>query len=326
MSIRYNHGRQGFFRNLLYRLRKAIPRGLKLRTWKRTAAAVMERRHPDFVAAESSDAKPPMFRSIELETRTRCNSSCSFCAAAIQNDQRPDIYMPDDVYAKIIDELAALNYSGHIKFFVNNEPLLDKRTPDFIALAKARVPRAKTEVHTNGLKLNPKSGRALLEAGLDILYINNYTQEGKMHKGVQKFLDEVAPEFPEVDITFHMRLLQEQLMNRGGTAPNGVLEDEPLPLPCILPFEEIVVTADGRVTICCQDHYFEAAVGNVKTESLQSIWWGEGFSQLRRQLAVGDRSGNAFCKVCDFRGYKEEHLTPAESTRNRAVGALLNEG
>ncbi|MEM7037210.1 MAG: radical SAM/SPASM domain-containing protein [Bacteroidota bacterium] len=316
MAIRYNYGRKGVFRNALYQLRRAVPRAVKLRVWKRTSAKVFDRR--DYAA------KVPLFRSIELETRTRCNSSCSFCAASILTDTRPDIYMPDALYEKIIDELAALNYDGHVKFFVNNEPLLDKRTAAFIRLVKERVPAAFTEVHTNGLKLNPRNGRELLEAGLDYLYINNYTEEGQMHRGVRKFLDEVAPDFPEVQIVFHMRLLKEQLLNRGGTAPNGVAEKEPLPLPCVLPFDEVVVTADGRVTICCQDHYFEAAVGNVNAQPLAEIWYSEGFQKLRAQLLEGDRSGNDFCKVCDFRGYKEEHLTKGESMRNRMVGALLH--
>lgn len=317
MAIRYNMGRKGMLRNGLYKLRRGMPKGLRLRVWQTTAARIFERK--------AFSKQVPIFRSLELETRTRCNSSCSFCAASILTDQRPDVYMPEALYDKIIAELVALDYDGAIKFFVNNEPLLDKRTPEFIRRAKANLPKVKTEVHTNGLKLNPKSGRELLEAGLDLLYINNYSQDGEMHKGVKAFLDEVAPEFPNTEIVFHLRLLDEQLLNRGGTAPNGRVLSEPLPLPCILPFDEMVVTADGRVTICCQDHYFESAVGNLNNSSLHDVWYGAGFSKLRSDLLRSDRSGNKFCSSCDFRGYKEEHLTSMESFKNRAVGALLDE-
>lgn len=317
MGIRYNMGRRGLLRNGLYKLRRGLPNGLRLRIWQRTAARVFARR--------AYDREVPLFRSVELETRTRCNSSCSFCAASILTDQRPDIYMPDALFEKLILELVTLDYDGAIKFFVNNEPLLDKRTSDFIRKAKAALPKVRTEVHTNGLKLNPKSGRELLEAGLDLLYINNYTQDGRMHKGVEAFLKEVAPDFPAVEIVFHLRLLDEQLLNRGGTAPNGRVLAAPLPLPCILPFDEVVVTADGRVTICCQDHYFESAVGNLNESSLRDIWYGPGFQKLRSDLLRSDRSGNKFCSSCDFRGYKEEHLTSSESYKNRIVGALLDD-
>lgn len=310
-------GRKGLLRNALYRLRKGLPASLRMWVWRRTAARVIARR--------GYALQVPLFRSVELETRTRCNSTCTFCAASMLTDQRPDIHMPDSLYDKLLAELAALDYDGTIKFFVNNEPLLDRRTPEFIRKAKATVPKARTEVHTNGLKLNPKSGQALLEAGLDLLYINNYSQEGQMHRGVEAFLDQVAPLFPQTEIVFHLRLLDEQLLNRGGTAPNGHVLKEPLPLPCILPFDEVVITADGRVTICCQDHYFEAAVGNLNASSLRDIWYGPGFTRLREQLLDANRSGNKFCNSCDFRGYKEEHLTSVESIKNRAVGALLDD-
>lgn len=317
MPVTYHMGRKGWLRNALYRLRRRLPAGWRMRVWKSTAKAVIQRR--------GYAQQVPLFRSVELETRTRCNSSCSFCAASILTDKRPDIYMPEPLYQKLLRELQELDYDGAIKFFVNNEPLLDKRTADFVRQAKAALPKVTTEVHTNGLKLNPKSGRELLEAGLDLLYINNYSQEGEMHRGVKAFLDEVAPAFPEARIIFQMRLLDEQLLNRGGTAPNGRKLDEPLPLPCVLPFDEVVVTADGRVTICCQDHYFDAAVGNLNESSLHDIWYGKGFQDLRKELLNADRSGNQFCRSCDFRGYKEEHLTSGESLKNRAVGALLDD-
>jgi radical SAM protein with 4Fe4S-binding SPASM domain len=317
MAIHYKMGRRRAAQRLLYRMRASLPASLRLRVWQRTARRIFARK--------GYAQHVPLFRSVELETRTRCNSTCSFCAASILTDQRPDVYMPEPLYDKLIAELAALDYDGAIKFFVNNEPLLDKRTATFIRKAKTALPSVKTEVHSNGLKLNPKSGRELLEAGLDLLYINNYTQDGQIHRGVQAFLEEVAPAFPAVEIVLHMRLLDERLLNRGGTAPNGRQVAATLELPCILPFDEVVVTADGRVTICCQDHAFEAAVGNLNDQPLQAIWYGEGFQKLREQLLRHDRSGNKFCKACDFRGYKEEHLNAVESLRNRAVGALLDE-
>jgi hypothetical protein len=40
-------------------------------------------------------------------------------------------------------------------------------------------------------------------------------------------------------------------------------------------------------------------------------------------LLANDRSGNKFCAACDFRGYKEEHLTSSQVFKNRAVGALM---
>lgn len=314
VGVTYNYGRKGFFRNLLFQIRKRVPHARRLRIWRKTGFAILER--------NTYPAKTQLFRSIELETRTRCNSKCSFCAANVLTDDRPDILMPEALYHKLLDELVELDYEGSIKFFVNNEPLLDKRTAEFIRLACDRLPKVRTEVFTNGLKLNPRNGRELMEAGLQLLYINNYTEDGKTHRGVQAFLDEVAPDFPDRDIVFHLRLLDEKLQNRGGTAPNLAALPEPLDLPCLLPFEELIITADGRVTICCQDHYFDSAVGNANAQTLKEIWFNPAMEALRSQLAKGDRTQHELCKGCDFRGFKEEHLTEAESKQNRMVGDL----
>ncbi|MCB9232586.1 MAG: SPASM domain-containing protein [Bacteroidia bacterium] len=315
MSIEYNWGRKGLFRKLMHGMRKRLPAEKRIRLWQKTAKAVFERK--------KYAQKVPLFTAIELETRTRCNSTCSFCAASILTDQREDKYMPESLFEKILDELVSLDYRGTVRFFVNNEPLLDKRTPDFVREVKRRLPHATTEVQTNGLKLNPANGRELMEAGLDVLFINNYTDKGKMHRGVNAFLAETAPDFPDRRIQFNLRQVDEKLLNRGGTAPNGELPAASLPLPCILPFDEIVVTADGRVTLCCQDHYFKEEKGNVNRQTLQEIWYGEGFQRLRAALLQGDRSTSDFCKVCDFRGFKNEHLTEKEIRRNRWVGDML---
>lgn len=316
MPVQHLHGQRSGLRKALFALRGRVPRGLRLGVWGWIGRRIFKER--------GFEKGQGLFRSIELETRTRCNSTCTFCAASIQNDKRPDIYMPEPLYVKLLDELAGLDYDGAIKFFVNNEPLLDARTARFIQMTKERLPRVRTEVHTNGLKLNVRNGRELLEAGLDLLYINNYTSTNEVHRGVKAFLEEVAPDFPDREIVCHVRLLDERLLNRAGTAPNAEPEPRSLALPCILPFEEVVVTADGRVTICCQDHSFDAAVGNLNSERLQDIWYGSGLSALRAQLMKGDRSGHQLCNGCDFRGYKDEHLGSGTRVLHRMVGDLLH--
>jgi|GEM_PF-1399827 len=316
MPVQYKLGRNRFMRSLIRLLRRWLGRKRRVTVWNGIGRQVM--------AQSGYQRGTPLFKSIEIETRTRCNSQCSFCAANVLLDKREDILMPTALYEKVLTELAALDYSGSIKFFVNNEPLLDKRTPDFIRMAREQVPKARTEVFTNGLKLNVKSGRELMEAGLQYLYINNYTTEGKMHRGVKAFLDEVGPGYPDREIVYHLRKLDEKLQNRGGTAPNLEALDQALPLPCILPFEELILTADGRVTICCQDHYFDSAVGNLHDQTLENIWNNPAMEALRAHLLQGDRSQHELCAGCDFRGFKEEHLNTSQLTWSRLVGDHLH--
>lgn len=312
MAVHYHWGRRSPLRKALHRIRTAVPTRLRMAVWKWTARKVMERFPPE--------PEQPLFDLIALETRTRCNSACAFCAANVLTDTREDKYMPDDLVQKLYTELAALDYRGRLLFFVNNEPLLDPRLPEFLRQARTQLPHVTLEVHTNGLKLNPRNGRELLEAGLHTLIINNYTDQGTVHRGVQQFLDQVAPDFPEVHIDFHLRILTEKLANRGGTAPNGTLTREPFQLPCHFPFDYLGMTADGRVSLCCQDHYFDEVMGNFNRESIHDIWYGDRFKAARAALRNADRSTNPLCQVCDYRGFKDEHLSPTQLLANRAAG------
>lgn len=300
-------------RKAIRKIRDKVPQSLKLRVWQRTMKAVLARR---------VEGKPQgLFNSIEIETRTKCNSACSFCGASILHDKRKDLLMPDELFAKIIAELKNLCFSGTVRLYVNNEPLLDKRMPEMIRAIAQQLPQATIEIQTNGLSLNPRIGEEILQAGLHTLIINNYSDEGEVHKGVQKFLDETAPNYQDREIKVHMRRLNQSLQNRGGTAPNAEALREPLKLSCILPFDEIVVTANGKVSICCQDLEFENAVGNLNETTLGEIWFGPEMTRLRQDLKNSDRSQNPLCAGCDYRGFREDHISEAQSKVNRLVGA-----
>ncbi len=304
--------KSGPVRRMLRAVRAKVPAKAKLGVWRSTAKAVLKRRR--WKEGES------LFRAIEIETRTLCNSACSFCGASVLHDQRDDLLMPQALFRKICDELASHSFDGTIRLFVNNEPLLDRRLPELIRMAKETCGKATIEVQTNGIKLNPDKGRKILEAGLDRLIVNNYSDDGNVHHGVAKFFAEVAPLFPDREITLVMRKLNEKLQNRAGTAPDSEALRNPLTLPCILPFDEIVLTANGNVSICCQDLEFSHSVGNVNDTSLEEIWFGGEFAALRLELAKGNRGWHPLCSGCDFRGYKEEHMTGRESVGNRVVG------
>ena len=63
MSIRYNHGRNTAWRRFVHQVQKALPKGLRLGVWERAGMEVMRRK--------GYDRETPMFKAIELETRTR---------------------------------------------------------------------------------------------------------------------------------------------------------------------------------------------------------------------------------------------------------------
>ncbi|MEK6799137.1 MAG: radical SAM/SPASM domain-containing protein [Planctomycetota bacterium] len=70
-------------------------------------------------------------------------------------------------------------------------------------------------------------------------------------------------------------------------------------IPCRRIRSRCLVFADGRVTLCDQDHRGSHAVGNLHEQSLAEIWHGSAMQELR-QLHRGDRfDAHPLCAACD---------------------------
>jgi len=85
--------------------------------------------------------------------------------------------------------------------------------------------------------------------------------------------------------------------------PEGTVLDQPIPLdekiksPCFEMYRRLHVLADGNVGACvCVDLESEIKVGDVKTQSLDEIWFGERLKQYRRQWTEGGLP--EVCKQC----------------------------
>ena len=100
------------------------------------------RLYASHIKEQFSNAELPIPRIIHLETRSRCNSLCSFCLANARDDPRKDQLMPDTLIEKIFKDLASLNYTNRLSLYNNNEPTLDKRLPSIIESARTYLPGA----------------------------------------------------------------------------------------------------------------------------------------------------------------------------------------
>lgn len=107
-------------------------------------------------------------------------------------------------------------------------------------------------------------------------------------------------EHPELKkkVTIVLRKPQEILTSRGGTAPNRKVlldygEDR-----CILPFKQMIVRPDGKVSLCCNDAVGKYTLGDLNKESLLDVWYGPKFTMVRKSLYEGRKEwGN--CRLCD---------------------------
>lgn len=260
----------------------------------------------------------PLPRIIHVETRSKCNAVCSFCPASIKTDKREDIYMPDELIEKTIEELSELDYPNRLSFYNNNEPFLDKRIFNFIKLARNKLPKAYLELKSNGLLLTTEKILMIFNAGLDMLYITDYSGNGKYHKNIQEITKDLEHirrfkgHLEEGQYFSRIRIWLQDVNaivgTRAGCSPNKPYKGEYMQKMCFRPFEMMTINPEGNVSVCSEDFYCTINMGNVKNQSLFEIWTSKKWNEIRNSLIMGDRSCTNACSKCDYKGFTFEML------------------
>lgn len=240
----------------------------------------------------------PLFQHIEIETYNRCNGICSFCPVSIKNEKRPLMRMDEALFREIISQLEKVNYSGKLALFSNNEPFLDERIISFNQYARKRLPDARMHLFTNGTLLGLEEFIEIMNY-LDEIVIDNYNQELKLIPPVKKIV-EYCEEHPKLKkkVIVVMRKPGEILTNRGGDAPNRKKTDYMASCGCVMPFRQMIVRPDGKVSLCCNDPYGKYTMGDLSKESILSVWYGEKFEKVRKAMLAG-RENFGECRYCD---------------------------
>lgn len=241
---------------------------------------------------------PLLFNHIEIETINRCNGICDFCPVSHGNDSREFKEMTWELFESIINQLAEMDYAGKIALFSNNEPFLDKTIIEKHRYAREKLPCARFHLFTNGTLLSLDKFIEIMKY-LDELVIDNYNQELKLIPTCKEIADycELHPELKK-KVTIVLRKPHEVLTTRGGDAPNRkelVLYSNE---KCLLPFKEMIVRPDGKVSLCCSDPLGKETLGDLSKESIMDVWNGNKFKKVRDALYKG-RGYFEHCKYCD---------------------------
>lgn len=237
--------------------------------------------------------------AVEIETINRCNNDCSFCPANVKQDIRHVTKMDRKLFEKIIGELEEMNYSGRISYFSNCEPLLDDRIFEFIEYGKKHLPNAYHSLFTNGLLLNMEGYKKLI-AHLDYLRINNYDDNLELYPSVKALIEEKIDE-KNCQVVVEVRKKNQVLLNRGGLSPNNNKKSL-YNSPCLLPFVQMVIRPDGKISRCCQDVYGNETLGDVSKESIMKAFAGEKYNEYRESMLSGNRCKTEYCSECDING------------------------
>ena len=243
--------------------------------------------------------KNGLFKKIFIETVSYCNNDCIFCPASSKAGiKKPENFMSEDLYAKILKELKGISFKGSVAFHCNNEPLLDKRLASWIRRARDLLKTNYFYLYTNGILIDVKSANQLFDAGLNRIIIDNYNDEHELIPSVRDLAR--SPFLVKGEVIVDYRFKNDYFGNRAGQSPNAeIFLKKALKLICARPLMEIVVGYDGTVPLCCADGLWRVKMGNAMESNLKDIWFSDGFRRTRSSLLKGQRSCVEICKVCD---------------------------
>lgn len=239
---------------------------------------------------------------IELETVNRCNGICPFCPVNVNQPQRKYAKMTSELFKKIINELAAMNYSGRLSLYSNNEPFLDERIIDFHRYANAKLPNTFFCLFTNGSLLTFDKFMDIMPY-LDELIIDNYNDNKEINTPELKKIYDYLQEHQKIKerVNFIFRLQNEVLFSRGGMAPNkkGKHDARTTDIICTLPYHQLVIRPTGEISLCCNDALGKYTLGNLNMQSILEVWNSERYHEIRKEMLTNARKNLYLCKECD---------------------------
>ncbi|MHB8084681.1 MAG: radical SAM/SPASM domain-containing protein [Dehalococcoidia bacterium] len=241
-----------------------------------------------------SDIFNPLLVSIAIEINSFCNRKCLNCP---NHDYiRPVAFLESDLFHKIVDELGEMKYKGRFTFNLFNEPMLDKRLPEFIAYVKQKLPAVFINLNTNGDLLDRSTWLNLRASGLDSAIISQYDR--KVNENMVKLLEDISDEERK-----HMFVrvfdIERDCSNVGGLIKVNNNIQLPQKKSCWRPFHQLAVNYKGNVQLCCVDYFSSTELGDLRKQSIREIWKSIKFAYYRFWLINKRRDFIKLCKACD---------------------------
>jgi hypothetical protein len=209
---------------------------------------------------------------VEIETFTYCNRACWFCPNSRIDRRSENHYMEEDLYLRVLNELAAVDYDQVITYSRYNEPLADRIILTRIRQARQILPKAFLSTHTNGDYLNRKYLEELKESGLNRLRVQVYLGNKepfddrriliRMEQRLKilglpyqitgsdpgvRYVAQIG--YEGMEVTFDARNFAAIGVDRGQTVslPQAYQRHS----PCLIVFQHLYIDYDGSVVPCC---------------------------------------------------------------------------
>lgn len=269
---------------------------------------------------------------LYIETTNFCNARCVMCPHKTMKRKKGT--MSWETFTKIIDELKEIDFKGMIHLANIGEPLLDPLLFKRIKYTKSNLPNSHVHFETNAMLLGKEKSKKLLLSGLDSITFSfdgasKETYEkiriglkfDTVKKNIENFL-KMKKEFKN-DIYVKIQMVVNEtniyetekyrkmwtgkvdkvfiksmhnFLDAGMSIKTKELSKKQTRF-CIQPFEWMLISWDGDVSLCCWDYNNYANLGNVK-EGLMKIFNNEKYKKIRSAMSKMDCSKIVPCNRC----------------------------
>jgi hypothetical protein len=275
---------------------------------------------------------------FEIQTASFCNGGCVICPYKDVEKNNPKGTMSDNLFKKIIDEIAEIdNYGIKIAPYFNNEPFLDKKIIERIIYINQKCPNCEIELSTNLSLLDKKCQIKLAvcklkELRLSIFGFSKSSHERVMtglnwckvkanldnlcrNKELRENIGQVSlvmidyPGLRKKDIISAKKYCKDNFikfefwgfLDRAGNVEklcNNINKKNIYGCEQHRPIERFHVLFDGRVMLCCMDWKLQYVLGDVNECSIKQIWHSSRYKAIRKSIYGNEKSAPLLCKKC----------------------------
>jgi MoaA/NifB/PqqE/SkfB family radical SAM enzyme len=272
---------------------------------------------------------------VLIDNCSACNLQCSMCDHKNVRKYRKIQTMDRGLYEKIIDEIALENPDARVWEIFFGEPFVCRDMADRIRYAKGK---GLTDVvlNSNGVLMTEDRARAVIEAGLDAMYVGIDAATPETYdkirvggdfdaavsnvlryrdllpevgtEGQQLFVQFVVSEPNEHEVEDFKAFWQKEgvqvkirpKVSWAGLvdAPNLHRNEEVERKPCYWLMRTINICADGEVALCAVDVHCRVKCGNVADHTIRELWGGrlKEFRKMHRECRFGELP--ELCRGC----------------------------
>lgn len=136
----------------------------------------LSNKYPSLMTLDPISVTAAFPATVSLETVNYCNAACTFCPLFAGNDRidrtlRPAMMMDQDLFMKLIEEIATWDVRPTVFLNMDGEPLLDKHFKERLMILQKANLSQKVNLQTNGEYLTPEISASIVKAGLSLITI-----------------------------------------------------------------------------------------------------------------------------------------------------------